>query len=87
MVSFQNCLGPLYYHSDREMVKRRFLISNVSAGNVTMCREQQFDREPRVDQAWSDTFKDTRVPLEAHTGFTALHLHLNPCLTVSRFFL
>jgi hypothetical protein len=69
------------------MVKRRFLISNVSAGNVTMCREQKLDREPRYDQAWSDTFTDTRVPLEAHTGFTALHFHLNTRLTVSQFFL
>jgi len=48
-------------------------------------RGQQVDREPGVEQAWSDTFTDTRVPLEVHTGFTTLHLHLNTCLTISRF--
>lgn len=34
----------------REGVKRRFLILNVSASNITMCREQYVARELRVER-------------------------------------
>ena len=35
-----------------ERVKRRFFIANVSAGNITLCREQLVARELRVARAW-----------------------------------
>lgn len=36
---------------DREGVERLFLISNVSAGNIKLCRGQHITRELRVERA------------------------------------
>jgi len=38
-INFNNCFV-VYLRFARERVKRRFPISNVSAGNITLCREQ-----------------------------------------------
>jgi hypothetical protein len=38
-INYNNC-SAVYLHFARERVKRRFPISNVSAGNTTLCREQ-----------------------------------------------
>ena len=46
LTSFQNCFGFL-----RERVKWLFLISNVSAWNITLCSWQHVARELRVDPA------------------------------------
>jgi len=41
-----------YFGSDNERFKRRFLISNVPAGNLTPCHEQHVVRELWVERVW-----------------------------------
>jgi hypothetical protein len=49
LISMKNCFV-IYFGCAREMVKRRFLISNVSAGNITHCREQHVAQELQIER-------------------------------------
>ena len=40
----------IYFGCAMEMVKRRILISNVSAGNITQCREQHVAQELQIER-------------------------------------
>ena len=48
----------LYLGFARKRVKRLYLFSNVSACNITLCREQHVAREIRVDRAWCNLRTD-----------------------------
>jgi hypothetical protein len=49
LVSFQNC-NDILSRFGRERVVRRVLISNVPAGNLTLCHVQHVARDLRLEQ-------------------------------------
>jgi len=68
-----NCFGVLPRFAS-ERVKRRFLISNVSASNRTLVRGEHFCRELRVERV---RFRDSSMPYSASIlrSFTLGHKH------------
>jgi hypothetical protein len=62
LISSQNCLV-FYLIIARERLKRNFLISNVVAGNVTLCHGQHAICELLVERAWSTGFFKNITPV------------------------
>ena len=53
--------SPLYLRFAREGGKILYIISDISTGNVTLCREEHDARELQVERVWSRFFRDFKI--------------------------
>jgi hypothetical protein len=58
-----NTSSSVYLVFARKRVKRRFVITDISTSNITLCREHHVARELRFERVWSRFFRNFKSSL------------------------